>query len=94
MLYVYGDKKKSDVHNNAHLLLQELIAEIFSPQILHALFSPPTHPWDPVPEIEKFDFPSPCHKSKKLMKQYLNFVFKEFVKFYYRHSRISTKYDK
>lgn len=28
------------------------------------------------------------------MKKYLNFVFKEFVKFYNRHSRISNKLEK
>ncbi|CAD8078947.1 unnamed protein product [Paramecium sonneborni] len=94
MLYVYGDQKKSEVHNLAHLQIQELISDIFQPQILHALYSVAPKPWEEIGADIKFEFPQPLTKNKRILQNYLNSVFKEFVSLFQRLSRISKRLKK
>ncbi|CAD8160708.1 unnamed protein product [Paramecium pentaurelia] len=94
MLYVYGDQRKSEVHNLAHLQIQELISDIFQPLILHALYSPAPKPWEEMGSDIKFEFPQPLTKNKRILQNYLNCVFKEFVSLFQKLSRISKRLKK
>ncbi|CAD8071324.1 unnamed protein product [Paramecium primaurelia] len=92
--YVYGDQRNSDVHNLAHLQIQELISDIFQPQILHALYLPAPKPWEQIGSDIKFKFPPPLTKNKRILQNYLNCVFKEFVRLFQKLSRISKRLKK
>ncbi|KAM3146450.1 hypothetical protein pb186bvf_001419 [Paramecium bursaria] len=94
LLYVYGDRKKSELHDLAHLMLQELLSQIFHPKILYALLQKQRNPWSDDEMDEKFVYPYSDTKNKKILLNYLFAVFKEFVVPYQRLSKNLTKVQK
>lgn len=94
LLYVYGDQRRTNVQDLAHLQIQELISQLFHPTIIRSLYQKPRNPWSDCEDTDTFTFPTMNARNKKILQSYLFSVFREFVIPYQKLSKNLSKVER